>query len=313
MDAEDEIPEPTPEIVSLQPSVERRKLFRKLAALAGLGITGALLSQDKVFLPQVKGANGDSVVIGNTNTGTAQTELTSSVSGESAFAAINSDTTDHFGVGLYGESDSPLGIGVKGIATGGVLSISILGVAGNSGTVPLVAQGASGQEVDLQQWQDSSGNVLSKVIGVGVAPAGTIVAPQLGQTSPNFNYAAPGNPSSFTNQVAAGYLADGLAIPFTPKLTGNVLIFASVDLYNTGGAFTFGQIWYGLGPPFGSSAPSFGATLPSGAVAISPGRGNINASGTLFAIQTGLVTNAAYWFDLGHGINGGTGTHNNIA
>jgi len=92
---------------------ERRKLFRRLVALAGLGITGFLLSQDKVLLPEVKGANGDPITVGGSFTGTAQTLLTSSTTA-SAFAAINSDSIDNYCVGLYGESDSPFAFGVKG-------------------------------------------------------------------------------------------------------------------------------------------------------------------------------------------------------
>jgi hypothetical protein len=139
---------------------------------------------------------------------------------------------------------------------------------------------------------------------------GAMLATQVGQSTPNLMFATPApNPPSFTNNVAiTGYLADGLAISFTPKLSGNVLVMVAVDLNNTSSFFTFGQIWYGTG-----TAPSSGATIPAGAVGINPGRGNNNGSGAIFAFLTGLTVGTKYWFDLGHGINGGTGTHANIS
>jgi hypothetical protein len=142
-------------------------------------------------------------------------------------------------------------------------------------------------------------------------PTAGFVTDQVGQTAPNYMYAAPTNPANFSNGVGGGYLADGLKIPFTPKLTGNVQVFAAVDFFNPNSdQSTYGQIWYGTG-----TAPGFGAALPAGGAAVSPGRGNPHGSGSLFAVLTGLTVGTPYWFDLGHGVqNGGvSGSHNNIS
>jgi hypothetical protein len=217
--------------------------------------------------------------------------------------------------GLTGTSELPTvnsaAAGVFGAATAG---IGVLGYAARASAIPIVAQGSPGQTANLQEWQNSSYTALSAVIGstAGPAPQGAIFAPQVGQTAPNYYYAAPTNPASFSNPVSAGYLADGLAIPFTPRLTGNVQISVAVDFFNPDPTqSTYGQIWYGTG-----SAPGFGAALPSGGVQINPGRGNPHGSGALFILLTGLTVGTAYWFDLGHGVeNGGVSgaSHNNIA
>jgi hypothetical protein len=51
------------EIINSKPTVERRRLFRKLLTLAGLGLTGALLSQQNTgFLPAVNADTSDGSV-----------------------------------------------------------------------------------------------------------------------------------------------------------------------------------------------------------------------------------------------------------
>jgi len=268
---------------------DRRNFLRKIFTLtASAGVAGLLLDRlpGKSVIQPVEAA---SMTIDASNPGAGTTSLSSP--GNPALTATSTSSgsalqgTCTVGTGVMGTTTT--GTGVQGVASssGGK---ALFGFVSDPGAIPLVAQGPSGS--------------------MQVNASGAMLATQVGQSSPNVKYDAPGNPAGFTNSVTAGYLADGLAIPFTPKLSGNVLVFAAVDLYNTSGAYTFGQLWYGTG-----TAPSFGATIPAGGVQINPGRGNINASGSLFAFLTGLTIGTQYWFDLGHGINGGTGTHNNIA
>jgi hypothetical protein len=286
---------------------DRRSFLRKIFTLtASAGVAGLLLDRipGKSVIQPVE---AQSMTIDSNNTGTGTTSLSSPGSPALTATCTGSGAalqgTCTAGTGVFGATtgNTNTGTGVQGLASGAG-GTALAGFAGDPGAIPIVAQGDTGQTANLQEWRNGSGTVGS------VNASGAMLATQVGQSSPNVQYTAPGNPPSFTNSVASAYLADGLAIPFTPKLSGNVLVFAAVDLYNTSGAYTFGQIWYGTG-----GAPSFGATIPAGGVQVSPGRGNINASGSLFAFLTGLTIGTQYWFDLGHGINGGTGTHNNIA
>ena len=284
----------------------RRRFLRKILTMtASVGVAGLLLDRlpSKVVEPVQAGG---SMTIDTTNTGSGTTSLSSP--GNPALTATCTGNgaaiqgTSTASTGLFGAATGTTssGVGVQGMAGAG--GTALAGFASDPSAIPIVAQGLSGQTANLQQWKNGTGTVAS------MDANGLMLATQVGQSSPNVKYTAPNNPPNFTNNVGAGYLADGLAIPFTPKLSGNVLVFAAVDLYNPSGAYTFGQIWYGTGP-----APSFGATLPAGGVQVSPGRGTINASGSLFTFLTGLTIGTQYWFDLGHGINGGTGIHANIA
>jgi len=115
---------------------DRRRLFRKLLALAGLGITGALVSHGKVgLLPRVQGTpggtSGTALIIDGSpaNSGTGTTELDSSIASGAAllaFATAGSGTI----VGVQGRSNSPNGTGLYGWASAG--SGSNFGVAGYS-------------------------------------------------------------------------------------------------------------------------------------------------------------------------------------
>jgi FtsZ-binding cell division protein ZapB len=191
-----------------QQAPDRRRLFHKLLTLAGLGITGALLSQEKTFLPQVKGTNGDPVLVGGTFSGTSPTEIDS---GENAFfgkatsptgltngVVGESDSTSGRGVqgyaaavtgyaiGVWGVSNSSSGQGVQGYATSvtganyGVFGqsnstsgVGVLGRAGNAGAIPIVALGAVNQSANLQEWQKSDGTALSVVDANGNFGVGT--------------------------------------------------------------------------------------------------------------------------------------------
>jgi len=261
----------------------RRGFLRKVFALtASAGVAGLLLDRlpAKSVLPPVQAADGANIVIGTTNTGTNSSSLTASgapavfqASNTGSSAGLQGDCTA--GTGVLGTAAT--GTGVQGTASssGGT---ALSGFVSDPGAIPIVAQGAASQAANLQQWKNGTGTVAS------MSASGAMLATQVGQSSPNVTYAAPGNPASFSNNVGVtGYLADGLTIPFTPKLSGNVLILASVDFFNSSAdVATFGQIWYGTG-----TAPSFGATLPAGGVQINPGRGNYHGSGSLLAFQKG--------------------------
>ena len=297
-----------------QPSVERRKLFRRLAALAGLGITGVLLSQDKTgLLPRVE-ATSTAVTTDSAPNTSGNVAFWDSTSGGADITSSNGLAWSSGG-GLQSKGTS---YGVQGNATGspgaaavygvctGTGGINIFGNGGNDEAIVIVAQANStSQSAHLQEWQDSSEKVLSAVIGstTGTAPQGAIFAPQLGQNSPNVKYASPGNPASFTNAMnvsGSAMQADGLAISFTPKLTGNILVIAAVDLFSTNPSFgTFAAVWYGTG-----TAPSFGATLPSGGHLVPPYRGSGYNPTALFPVYIpGSTVGTQYWFDLGHAVN----------
>ncbi len=285
---------------------DRRSFLRKIFTLtASAGVAGLLLDRipgKSVIQPvQATGGNssGGSLIIDansstNTpaNTGTGTTEL--DTPGNPGFLVVNTATDGAAGgAALQGSCSAGTGVmgttttgtGVQGVASSSS-GTALFGFASVSGAIPLLAQGPGGK--------------------MQVNGSGAMLATQVGQSSPNVTFVNPQNPPSFTNQVATSYLADGLALHFTPKLSGNVLVLVAVDLYNSSGSYTFANLMYGTG-----TAPSFGATLPAGGVQIG-GRGNINASGSLFAFITGLTIGTQYWFDLGHGINGGSGTHANI-
>ena len=149
---------------TLQQAPNRRKLFRKLLTLATLGITGAVLSQDKMgFLPKVGATDCLSGTICYSDSTTNGVTI-EGIAGGSGTAT-----------GVYGNGAF---IGVEGTSAVG---IGVLGNAGVGGVVPIVANGlASGQTANLQEWSlnfaplsvvDANGN-----FGIGTAsPALAIV------------------------------------------------------------------------------------------------------------------------------------------
>ena len=143
---------------------DRRHLFRKLLTLAGLGITGVLLSQDKTgLLPAVHATD---MVIDAANGGVGTTTLSSITTSGSAFS-VTAYSSDGSTTGIHGESDSTSGTGVTGLAyasqgnTIGVEGqsnsdggIGVLGHAGTNGAIPIVARACtSTQSANLQEWQ----------------------------------------------------------------------------------------------------------------------------------------------------------------
>ena len=259
----------------------RRKLFRKLVVLAGLGVTGVLLSQDKSgLLPRAEatsgGTSGTALIIDGSpaNTGTGTTELDSTTSFTAFKVTSSGDGVEGVGggsgTGVVGRGGSTDGTGVFAVggsthgsglvALGGPTGISVAANSGGTGAIPIVAAAVSGQTASLQEWRNSSGTALASV-----NKSGLMLAPQLGQNSPNTVLVTPANPSGFTN-VNPTFKMDGLAVAFTPKLTGNVIVSVNLDQYNTAfPANVYAQLWYGTG-----AAPSFGASPPGGAVQFGP-------------------------------------------
>ena len=191
----------------MEQAPDRRRLVRRLLALAGLGITSVLLSQDKTgLLPAV---HATYVSYSDTNDPVISAENTSST-GASRAVWGSSDSTSGIGVegtagastgstvGVLGYSDSTAGLGVEGFNTAstgsatGVLGqsnstsgtgvrgyaaasggVALLGSAGNDGAIPIVAEAnSSNQTAPLQEWRGSSGP-LSVVDATGRFGIGT--------------------------------------------------------------------------------------------------------------------------------------------
>ena len=200
------------EIASSPPASDRRRQFRRLLALAGLGITGVLLSRENMFLAQVRGANGDIVHVGDNLTGTTSTTITNNSQNNIAITGTESGggieatgvagnsingngvkgySGGSFGAaGVYGTADGPNGTGVAGFATypsqglaTGVYGESdapggqaVVGYAGNPGAIPIVAAAynGGGQTANLQEWRPSyNGAALSVVDKNGHLGIGT--------------------------------------------------------------------------------------------------------------------------------------------
>ena len=108
----------------------RRGFIHKLAMLGAAGGVATLLLgqlQEKKGLPLVEAADGDPLIIGQSNTGTVWTTL--STSGSTAFYGESTATSGAY-VGVWGRSDSTNGTGVCGDA--GASSGTTYGVYGRS-------------------------------------------------------------------------------------------------------------------------------------------------------------------------------------
>jgi len=112
---------PKERVVKLKEEIEnseRRRFIRKLTSITALaGIGGLIFGHltDRSLVPLVQAANGDPLKIGQANTGTLETSLTSSVSNSNAFRADNISTSGQ-SIGVLGRSMSTKGIGVCGQA-----------------------------------------------------------------------------------------------------------------------------------------------------------------------------------------------------
>jgi len=108
---------------------QRRRFIRKLLGVTALGAAAGLL-KESISIPKAEAANGDPVIIGQENSGTAITTLSSTSMATATFKGVNSSSsassvglagyaTASSGAtrGVYGESASTGGMGVCGTAT----------------------------------------------------------------------------------------------------------------------------------------------------------------------------------------------------
>lgn len=117
---------------------------------------------------------------------------------------------------------------------------------------------------------------------------------------------APGNPNGTTS---ATYVMCGLAISFTPKMTGRVKIKIGMNMSNSlANDFTSAIIAFGTG-----AAPVNGAAATGSAVGFAPlfqaYANGAQGPGMAFALISALTLGTTYWVDLQQKIvTGGTGT-----
>jgi hypothetical protein len=206
-------------------SSRRRFMRRVLGLGAAAGAASLTLSstdRSLIHLAQAGSGTGDTINIDQMNNGVGTTEL-DSTGGDAVFKVVASrasggpygvwavcnapdgkavfaigNAASGHGYGVFGESVAWGGVAVAGYATAsggkgiGVYGVSyspdgtsIFGEAGDPGSVPFVAQAASGQTASIQEWQNTSGTPLAVVDASGRLGAGT-AAPSAsvhGQTS----------------------------------------------------------------------------------------------------------------------------------
>jgi hypothetical protein len=192
-------------------SSERRRFIRKLVALGGAGAALGLL-QGNVNIPEAEAANGDSVKIGTTNTGTADTKL--QTSSANAFIGESSSTS---GRGLFGSASASSGgtYGVYGqsVSTGGT------GVIGS-------ANASSGTTYGVQ--------------GVATSPSGTGVYGYASHST-GTNYALYGKSSSTNGKAVYGLASAGSGTTYGVYGQSN----------STGGVGVYGVTGAGSGANYG--------------------------------------------------------------
>ena len=163
------------EIAGSQHAVDRRRLFRKLVALLGLGITSVVLTQPGTGLVQEVYPINYMEIDNAHNPGSGTTGLESSVSTGAAFAATATGTSG--GVyGILGQSYSTGGTGVQGMAR--ATTGAAIGVYGESDSssdsaigVDAWAKGLSGPTYGVYAQSDSTGG--TGVDGFASAKTGT--------------------------------------------------------------------------------------------------------------------------------------------
>jgi hypothetical protein len=177
--------------LSERKDTDRRGFLRKLVVLTGsAGVAGVLLDRviGKSALAPVQatgGSSGDPLIIDasgiDSNTGTGTTQLNSS--GTPALIAANTGSGAALegsctaGTGVLGTTT--IGTGVQGTASAAT-GVAVGGFAGDPGAIPIVAQGASSQTANLQEWRGSSGSALAVVdangqLGLGLtSPARSV-------------------------------------------------------------------------------------------------------------------------------------------
>jgi hypothetical protein len=175
---------------------DRRGFLRKIVGLAAsAGIVGLLLDRlsDKSVPQPVQadgGTSGGALIIDasgpGSNTGTGTTQLNSS--GSPALIAANTGSGAALegsctaGTGVLGTTT--IGTGVQGTASAAT-GVALGGFAGDPGAIPIVAQGSSSQNANLQEWRGSTGSALSVVdkngnFGVGTASPGGVLDVEAG-------------------------------------------------------------------------------------------------------------------------------------
>lgn len=118
------------------------------------GVLG-VVENTLLFQPVLSGVHG----VANTGYGV----IGESNSGQGVFGIANAASGSN-AIGVYGQSQSTGGQGVYGYALYG---IGVLCGVGYASAKPLVAQGATGQSANLQEWQNNAGTALSVVSSVG--------------------------------------------------------------------------------------------------------------------------------------------------
>jgi len=164
---------------------DRRGFLNKVITLAAsAGLTGLILDRlpERSILLPVQAQNNMIVGMSNGSTSTPATTLTA-LGGPAAFQATNAGNaaglqgTCTSGTGVLGTTTT--GTGVQGTASSaGATALS--GFVSDPGAFPIVAQGASGQTANLQEWRGSSGTPLTVVdsngnLGVGTSSPARLV------------------------------------------------------------------------------------------------------------------------------------------
>ena len=277
MDEKDAVPSGT---VSSGAGRDRRKLFRRLAALAGLGITGVLLSQENLgLIPPVEACT----------TGTICYQ--SSAGGYTIEGDDNG--TSGSGAGVYGGSN--VGYGVEGysnenVGVYGTISTTSMGGVGVQGSVTngTGVQGSSTNGVGVQGF-GGTGVSGSSTSGNGVEGSSTATN---GVGVEGYSTGGDGVSGSSTAPSGIGVLGSG-----NPGVKGTSIGGTGVEgIGNTGvyGGSTGGTGGYFQGPVaiYAEGNVGIGTGTPASALDIEP----VVLSGTspITALQIGeIISNSS--------------------
>lgn len=145
-------------------------------------------------------------------------------------------------------------------------------------------------------YPDSFGFWVQTAAGPTTSPTFIQAGPQLATALANPS--APGASSSQTLVMA------GFAIPFTPKVSGNVaVVIAGVGQTATAvtGFNVAGRYGTGTAPIAGAAVT--GTAFPQGTLGVRPAVVSANTAWTLVGALTGLVVGTTYWFDVAYSTN----------
>ena len=252
------------ETVVYEVASERRKLFRRLVALAGLGITGVLLSQEKLgLLPPVHATD---MVIDAGNFGGGETALYSTTTADdsSAFTAVATSTsTTGSTTGVSGQSDSPFGIGVYGNAYSSTLGGTPVGVLGaTEDTVPTLVragvQGVAYNGFGVAGFSSNGTGVFGQTSSSGGLPAVRGFA-----TAINGSIGVLGDSQSNTGIGVQGLAYQGIGTPVgvqgVVESTHPTLVMAGVQGVAYAGYGVYGESSSNSGVYGTTAGPSSGA------------------------------------------------------